>query len=49
MFAAGRPTWGWIGVYLLVGDTLVLGPFVGPATEHDRIAVGVGVCGTAVV
>jgi GAF domain-containing protein len=46
--AAGHPRWGWVGVYLLVGDTLVLGPFVGPATEHTRIPVGRGVCGTAV-
>jgi GAF domain-containing protein len=46
--AATNPTWGWVGVYLLVGDTLVLGPYVGPATEHTRIPVGRGVCGTAV-
>ena len=38
----------WIGVYWLEGDTLVLGPFVGPPTEHTRIKVGEGVCGTAV-
>jgi L-methionine (R)-S-oxide reductase len=46
--AASHPNWGWVGVYLLVGDTLVLGPYVGPATEHTRIPVGTGVCGTAV-
>lgn len=46
--AATNPAWGWVGVYLLVGDTLVLGPFVGPATEHTRIPVGRGVCGAAV-
>ena len=46
--AAGHPSWGWVGVYLLVGDRLVLGPFVGPPTEHTRIPIGVGVCGTAV-
>lgn len=38
----------WTGIYWLEGDTLALGPFVGPATEHVRIPVGVGVCGTAV-
>lgn len=38
----------WTGIYWLAGDTLVLGPFVGPATEHTRIPVGTGVCGTAV-
>jgi GAF domain-containing protein len=46
--AATHPSWGWVGVYLLVGDTLVLGPFVGPPSQHTRIPVGVGVCGTAV-
>src|SRR5581483_8775199 len=48
ILAATHPSWGWVGVYLLVGDTLVLGPFVGPPTEHTRIPVGRGVCGTAV-
>ena len=46
--AGAHPSWGWVGVYLLVGETLVLGPFVGPPTEHTRIPVGVGVCGSAV-
>ena len=37
----------WAGFYLLEGDILVLGPFQGkPACT--RIAVGQGVCGTAV-
>jgi GAF domain-containing protein len=35
-------------VYLLAGDELVLGPDVGEPTTHTRIAVGRGVCGTAV-
>jgi GAF domain-containing protein len=47
ILAAAHPAWGWVGVYLVVGDVLVLGPYVGPPTEHTRIAVGVGVCGTA--
>lgn len=46
--AVTHPAWGWVGIYLLTGDTLVLGPFVGPPTEHTRIPVGTGVCGTAV-
>ena len=49
VLAAAHPAWGWVGVYLLAGDTLVLGPYVGPPTEHTHIPVGVGVCGTAVV
>ena len=36
----------WLGVYVLRGDELVLGPFQGkPACVH--IPVGDGVCGTA--
>ncbi len=38
----------WVGIYLLEGDQLVLGPYIGAPTEHTRIKVGVGVCGTAV-
>lgn len=34
-----------MGVYLLDGDVLVLGPFRGLPTEHDRIPLGEGVCG----
>jgi L-methionine (R)-S-oxide reductase len=46
--AAFLPKFNWVGIYLLRGDTLELGPYVGAATEHTRIWVGVGVCGTAV-
>ena len=42
-----HPIWDWSGIYLLVGDTLVLGPATAPA-DHSRIGVGEGVCGTAV-
>jgi len=48
VLAAAHPRWSWVGVYVLVGDTLVLGPFVGPDTEHTRIPVGTGICGAAV-
>jgi L-methionine (R)-S-oxide reductase len=42
----GLPDLNWAGVYLLRGDELVLGPFLGrPACV--RIALGRGVCGTA--
>ena len=37
----------WIGVYVLRGDVLHLGPYAGAPTEHTRIPVGKGVCGTA--
>jgi len=36
----------WVGVYWLVGDTLVLGPYRGNPTDHDRIPLGQGVCGS---
>ncbi|HSK85686.1 MAG TPA: GAF domain-containing protein [Rubrobacter sp.] len=42
-----HPVWDWSGIYLLVGDTLVLGPRTAPA-DHSRIGIGEGVCGTAV-
>ena len=42
-----HPVWDWSGIYLLVGDTLVLGPSTAPV-DHSRIGIGEGVCGTAV-
>jgi L-methionine (R)-S-oxide reductase len=40
--------YSWVGIYLLEGDDLVLGPWKGPqATEHVRIPVGQGICGAA--
>ena len=41
-------TYNWSGIYRLEGETLVLDEYVGAATDHTRIAVGVGVCRTAV-
>jgi L-methionine (R)-S-oxide reductase len=38
--------YSWVGIYLVEGDDLVLGPWAGPqATEHVRIPVGQGICG----
>lgn len=42
------PGFDWCGIYRLEGNTLVLDAFVGAPTDHDRIPVGRGVCGTAV-
>jgi GAF domain-containing protein len=42
------PTYDWSGIYRLEGDVLHLDAYVGEATDHTEIAVGVGVCGTAV-
>ncbi|MBD0318430.1 MAG: GAF domain-containing protein [Thermoleophilia bacterium] len=42
------PHYSWVGIYLVEGDELVLGPWKGPqATEHVRIAIGQGICGAA--
>ena len=37
----------WTGIYLVEGDDLILGPFVGAPTEHVRIPIGQGICGSA--
>ena len=41
------PHYTGVYIYLLEGDTLVLGPYRGRPTEHTRIPVGAGVCGRA--
>ena len=45
--AAGAP-YTSVYLYMLHGDQLELEAFAGRDTEHTRIAVGHGVCGTAV-
>jgi GAF domain-containing protein len=45
---ARLPHFRWTGFYLLDGETLVLGPYRGASTEHVRIPIGRGLCGTAV-
>jgi GAF domain-containing protein len=37
----------WVGIYLLDGNELVLGPFRGKVTAHTRIPLGRGICGAA--
>jgi GAF domain-containing protein len=44
-----NPRFHWTGIYELhPDDVLRLGPFIGAPTDHVFIAVGRGVCGTAV-
>jgi putative methionine-R-sulfoxide reductase with GAF domain len=44
----GFDKYDWVGIYLVKGDTLHLGPWRGnQATEHTRIPIGIGVCGAA--
>ena len=45
--AAGSP-YTSVYLYMLHGDELVLEAYAGRETEHTRIPVGTGVCGTAV-
>jgi L-methionine (R)-S-oxide reductase len=45
--AAGAP-YTSVYLYMLHGNELVLEAFAGRKTDHTRIPVGVGVCGTAV-
>lgn len=48
-YVAGlSPKFNWVGIYVLKGKTLKLGPYLGAKTDHTSIPVGKGVCGTAV-
>lgn len=40
--------YSWVGIYLVEGNDLVLGPWKGKqATEHTRIPIEKGICGSA--
>ncbi len=45
---AAGPPYTSVYLYMLHGEQLVLEAFAGRETDHTRIAVGHGVCGTAV-
>ena len=47
ILAQKMPAYTWVGIYLLEGDELVLGPFVGKPSPHTRIPLGAGICGAA--
>jgi len=42
------PHYTWVGIYVVDGDELVLGPFIGEPSPHTRIPLGQGICGAAV-
>jgi L-methionine (R)-S-oxide reductase len=45
-----RDRFDWVGVYLVEGDELVLGPYRGEnPVGHERIPMGEGVCGAVAV
>jgi L-methionine (R)-S-oxide reductase len=41
------PDYTWVGIYVLEGDELVLGPFRGKPSPHSRIPLNKGICGAA--
>ena len=41
------PRYSWVGIYLMEGDALVLGPYLGKPSPHTRIPLGRGICGAA--
>jgi len=47
LLEAEIPDYTWVGIYLLDGNELVLGPFVGKPSPHTRIPLGRGICGAA--
>jgi GAF domain-containing protein len=44
---AELPHYTWVGIYLLEGQELVLGPFLGKPSPHTRIPLDRGICGAA--
>jgi L-methionine (R)-S-oxide reductase len=42
------PKYTWVGFYLVNGEELVLGPYVGKPSPHTRIKFDSGICGAAV-
>ena len=51
LLAKQVPHYDWVGFYLVdeSGVNLILGPYVGAATEHTKISFGKGVCGQVAV
>ena len=47
MLHARMPSYTWVGIYLLEGDMLVLGPYRGKPSPHTHIPLGRGICGAA--
>lgn len=40
-------SYNWTGFYLMQGDHLEVGPYIGPETEHVKIELNRGICGAA--
>lgn len=39
--------YNWTGFYMLKGNILKVGPYVGPETPHTNIELNTGICGAA--
>jgi GAF domain-containing protein len=39
--------YNWVGIYLMEGEELVLGPYLGKPSPHTRISLDKGICGAA--
>lgn len=39
--------YAWVGIYMMEGDELVLGPYRGKPSPHTRIPLQQGICGAA--
>lgn len=45
---AGVPYYDWVGIYLVAKEEmLILGPYRGDPSPHERIPIGQGICGAA--
>ena len=47
LLAERLPHYTWTGIYVLDGNELYLGPYVGKPSPHTRIPLGRGICGAA--
>ena len=41
------PDYAWVGIYVLEGEELLLGPYRGKPSPHTRITLNQGICGAA--
>jgi L-methionine (R)-S-oxide reductase len=41
------PDYSWVGIYVLDGEELILGPYRGKPSPHTRIPLNRGICGAA--
>lgn len=44
---AQMPDYSWVGIYLMDGHALQLGPYLGKPSPHTRIELDKGICGAA--